>query len=80
VSCTSFALVVIASVVLAAVAYGVWRVLDEALGRSLPAQLASVGAALAAGGLAYVAVLLRSGQPEARQLVSLFARRFGRTA
>jgi len=35
---------------------------------------------LAAGGLAYVAVLLRSGQPEARQLVSLFARRFGRTA
>ena len=44
------------------------------------AQLIAVGAALAAGGLAYVAVLLRSGQPEARQLVGLFARRFGRTA
>jgi len=76
----SCVVIVGASVVLGLIAYGVWYGLDSVLGRSLIAQLVAVGAALAAGGLAYVAVLLRSGQPEARQLVSLFARRFGRTA
>ena len=45
------------------------------LGRSLPAQLVAVGVALALGGLAYAAVLLRSGLPEARQILDLFARR-----
>ena len=76
----SCVVIVGASVVLGLIAYGVWYGLDSVLGRSLIAQLVAVGAALAAGGLAYVAVLLRSGQPEARQLVGLFARRFGRTA
>jgi putative peptidoglycan lipid II flippase len=47
-------LIAAASLVLAAVAWPVWRGLDEALGRSLGGQLASLGAALAAGGLAYV--------------------------
>ena len=76
----SCVVIVGASVLLGLIAYGVWYGLDDLLGRSLIAQLISVGAALTAGGLAYLAVLLRSGQPEARQLVGLFARRFGRTA
>jgi hypothetical protein len=50
------------------------------LGRSLPAQLISVGGALALGGAAYAAVLLRSRLPEAQQILDLFARRFKRSA
>jgi putative peptidoglycan lipid II flippase len=69
-----------ASALLGLVAYGAWYGLDSLLGRSLPAQLISVGMALAAGGLVYAAVLLRSGLPEARQIVDLFARRFDRSA
>jgi putative peptidoglycan lipid II flippase len=71
-------LIAAASALLGVVAYGVWYGLDSLLGRSLPAQLISVGLALAVGGLVYGAVLLRSGLPEARQIVDLFARRFGR--
>jgi putative peptidoglycan lipid II flippase len=69
-------LIAAASALLGIVAYGVWYGLDSLLGRSLPAQLISVGLALAAGGLVYGAVLLRSGLPEARQIADLFARRF----
>ena len=70
-------LMLAAAALLGAVAYGAWYGLDSLLGRSLPAQLISVGVALALGGLVYAAVLLRSGLPEARQIVDLFARRFG---
>jgi putative peptidoglycan lipid II flippase len=73
------AVMVAASVLLGLVAYGAWYGLDQLLGRSLPAQLVSVGAALALGGLAYAAVLLRSGLPEARQILDLFTRRASRT-
>jgi putative peptidoglycan lipid II flippase len=67
-------LVTVASATLAAVAYPVWRVLDDALGRSLGAQLISVGAALFAGGSAYLIScrLLRIRELEA--LLSLRAR------
>jgi putative peptidoglycan lipid II flippase len=51
----SFLLVTLAAVPLAVVSYGVWRVLDDALGRSLLAQIASLGTALVAGTLAYLA-------------------------
>jgi putative peptidoglycan lipid II flippase len=44
-----------AGALLAAVAYGCWYGLDEALGRSLAAQAAAVGAAIAAGVGAYAA-------------------------
>jgi putative peptidoglycan lipid II flippase len=71
--------IVAASALLGLVAYGVWSGLDSLLGRSLPAQLASVGLALGCGGVAYAAVVLRSGLPEARQIVDLFARRFRRS-
>ena len=48
------------------------------LGRSLPAQLVSVAAALAAGGAAYAAAMLRSGLSEVRQIQALFAARMPR--
>jgi putative peptidoglycan lipid II flippase len=69
-------LMLAAAALLGVVAYGAWYGLDSLLGRSLPAQLISVGVALALGGLVYAAVLLRSGLPEARQIVDLLARRF----
>ena len=43
-----------AALVYGAVAFGVWWALDEALGRSFPAQLVSVFGALAVGGAAYL--------------------------
>jgi len=45
----------VATVYCTAAAFGVWWPLDQLLGRSLPAQLASVGLGLAAGAGAYLA-------------------------
>jgi putative peptidoglycan lipid II flippase len=45
----SFVLVSVASAVLAAVSWSVWRLVDDAVGRSLPGQLVSVGLGLALG-------------------------------
>jgi putative peptidoglycan lipid II flippase len=73
------ALMIAAAALLGGVAYGTWYGLDELLGRSLVAQLLAVGLALGLGGLAYAAVLLRSGLPEARQILDLFTRRAART-
>jgi len=70
----ALALVTIAAAVLAAVAYPVWRLLDEALGRSLGAQLASVGTALVAGGLAYLFSCRLLGVRELEALLSLRTR------
>ena len=51
----SFVRITIASLVLGGVAYGVWRALDEALGSSsFVAQLVSLTAALAVGGVVYL--------------------------
>jgi putative peptidoglycan lipid II flippase len=49
----AFALIVLASAVLGGVAYGTWRGLDEAFGRSLAAQIFSVSSAIVTGGVAY---------------------------
>jgi putative peptidoglycan lipid II flippase len=46
--------VVVASTVVAAVAWSVWRPLDDALGRTFPAQAVSLGTALAAAIAVYV--------------------------
>jgi putative peptidoglycan lipid II flippase len=67
-----------AAAVLGAVAYGVWWGLDEALGRSLVAQVISVGGGLAAGTLAYAGIVLALRIPEARQIVQLIGSRLGR--
>ncbi len=67
-------LVTVASAALALVAYAVWRGLDEALGRSLGAQIASVGAGVAAGGAAYLISCRLLGIRELEALLSLRAR------
>jgi putative peptidoglycan lipid II flippase len=61
-----------ASAALAAVAYGVWALLDELLGRSLPAQLISVGTALLAGTAVYVLGVRQV--PEAASLLARLRR------
>jgi putative peptidoglycan lipid II flippase len=67
----SFLLVALASLALAAVSYGVWRLLDEALGRSLLGQLVSVGTALVVGGAAYLGAARLLRVPELATLLSL---------
>lgn len=60
-----------ASAVLGAVAWLVWALLDEVLGRSLPAQLVSVGGALGAGSLAYARAVLWMEVPEAQAVARM---------
>lgn len=50
-----FAQTLVASAFLAAWGFGLWHALDGVLGRSIPAQVASLGAATAMGALAYLA-------------------------
>ena len=71
----AFVLITVASAVLAGVSYGVWRLLDEALGRSLGAQIASLGAALVAGFGAYAISCRLLGVRELEALLSLRSRR-----
>jgi hypothetical protein len=63
-----------ASVVLAAVCYAVWRPLDDALGRAFPAQVLSLGTALAAGLAAYLISCRLLGVRELNALLSLRSR------
>jgi putative peptidoglycan lipid II flippase len=65
------ALVCVASVLLAGVAYGVWYGLDQALGRSFWAQLVSLVAALAAGIAFYLFSCKLLGVRELHTLLSL---------
>jgi putative peptidoglycan lipid II flippase len=66
--------VVVASALLAGVAYLVWYGLDEALGRGTAAQLVSVGGGLLAGAAAYFAAVVALRVPEAAQIVRLVRR------
>jgi putative peptidoglycan lipid II flippase len=70
--------IIIASALLAGVSWVVWRLLDDVLGVSLPAQILSVGAAAAAGVLVYVRAVLVMRIPEAHQVSSLIRSRLGR--
>jgi putative peptidoglycan lipid II flippase len=67
-------LVTLASAVLGAVSYALWWGLDEALGRSTVAQIVSLGAALAAGGVAYLISCRLLGVRELDALLSLRTR------
>jgi putative peptidoglycan lipid II flippase len=69
-----------ASALLAGVSYAAWWLLDQALGRSLPAQIVSIGVALALGAAGYVAAVLALRIPEARQIADLIVRRLNRGA
>jgi hypothetical protein len=63
-----------ASIVYGAVAFGVWWLLDEALGRAFPAQVVSVFGALAVGGVAYLFSARLLGVRELNALLSLRSR------
>jgi putative peptidoglycan lipid II flippase len=67
--------VTIASAALAGVSYGVWYVLDQALGRGLVGQVISLGAGLGAGALVYAAAITLFRIPEAHQIWRLLRRR-----
>jgi putative peptidoglycan lipid II flippase len=66
-----------AAALLGGVAYGVWYGLDEALGRSLVAQIVSVGTALVAGFGTYAAAVWAMRLPEALQIKRLLMSRRG---
>jgi putative peptidoglycan lipid II flippase len=70
--------ILVASVVLAAGSWVVWTLFDTVLGRSLPAQVITVGAAAGAGLWLYVRAVLAMRVPEARQLHGLVAGRLRR--
>jgi putative peptidoglycan lipid II flippase len=67
-----------ASGLLAGVSYGVWYGLDQALGRSLPAQAVSLGIGIVAGIAVYAAAVFALRVEEAHQIRRLVAGRFGR--
>jgi putative peptidoglycan lipid II flippase len=70
--------IAIASAVLAAVSWGVWRLLDSLLGGGVPAQIIAVGGGAIAGGLVYMRAVLLMRIPEARQVRRLVLSRFRR--
>jgi putative peptidoglycan lipid II flippase len=65
----------LASAALAAVSYFAWEALDDALGRGLGGQIASLGLALLAGAIVYCVAVLALRVPEARQITRLVRRR-----
>jgi putative peptidoglycan lipid II flippase len=66
--------ITIASAALAAVSWGVWHLLDDALGRGLAAQIIALGSGLALGGIAYVAVAKLLRVAELEQIMRLLRR------
>jgi len=64
----------LAAAVLAGASYGVWYLLDDALGASTLGQIASLGGGLAVGGAIYLGVVLALRVPEARQLLGVLKR------
>lgn len=67
--------ITIAAAALAGVGWVVWDVLDQILGRGLVGQIVSLGTALAAGGLVYVAVAKLLRVAELEQMSRLLLRR-----
>jgi putative peptidoglycan lipid II flippase len=74
----AIARILLACVVLAAVSYGVWHAVDALLGRSLPAQIISVGSGLTAGIVIYCGAVLRMRLEEAEQIRELVRARLRR--
>ncbi len=67
--------VIAASVALAGASYFVWDLLDEALGRGAGSQILSLGIALTAGALVYLAAVIALRVPEANQALRVLRRR-----
>jgi putative peptidoglycan lipid II flippase len=70
--------ILLASGLLAGVAWVVWRLLDDLLGSSLIAQIVSMGAAGGAGLFVYVRAVLAMRVPEAHQVHRLIVNQLGR--
>jgi putative peptidoglycan lipid II flippase len=70
--------ILIASALLAGVSWVVWKLLDELLGDSLPAQVVGVGGAGVAGVLVYTRAVLAMRIPEAHQVGNMLRARLGR--
>jgi putative peptidoglycan lipid II flippase len=64
-----------ASAALAGAGYGVWYLLDQALGRDLVGQIVSLGAGLGVGALVYAVAITALRIPEAHQIWNLLRRR-----
>ena len=67
----AFVKIVVASAVVAVVSYAVWRGLDTELGRSVGAQIVSLGLAIAGGVVAYALACRTLNVHELRALLSL---------
>ncbi len=67
--------ITVASAALAGVAFGVWDVLDQALGRGLAGQIVSLGSALGLGALVYLAAAKLMKIAELEQIMRLLRRR-----
>jgi hypothetical protein len=70
--------ITVATILMAALARGVWVGLDDLLGRSLAAEIFAVGIASAAAIALYGRLVLWMRVPEARQIQSLVLQRLGR--
>jgi peptidoglycan biosynthesis protein MviN/MurJ (putative lipid II flippase) len=70
--------ILVATVIMATVARGLWTLLDGVLGRSLAAQLVSVGLAITAACMIYAKAALTMRIPEARQIEALVVGRVRR--
>jgi putative peptidoglycan lipid II flippase len=67
--------ITIAAAALAAVSFGIWDILDSALGRGLLGQIVSLGSGLALGGIVYVGVARLLRIKELDQILRLVRRR-----
>jgi putative peptidoglycan lipid II flippase len=67
-----------ASIILAAVSWGVWDALSHVLGHSVAAQIVEVGAAATIGGFIYMRAVLRMAIPEAHQVQDMLLSRLRR--
>jgi putative peptidoglycan lipid II flippase len=70
--------ILVASVLMAAVAWVVWTGVDQVVGRSLPGQIVSVGIAVGLALALYAKAVLAMRIPEARQIHQLVAGRVRR--
>jgi putative peptidoglycan lipid II flippase len=70
--------IAVASALLAGISWVVWYAFDAVLGKSLPAQIISMGAAAGVGVLVYMRAVLTMHIPEAHQVNRLIRARLGR--
>jgi len=70
--------ILVATAIMAAVAWAIWLGIDRLLGRSLPAQIVSVGVALSVACALYAKTVLVMRVPEARQIEALLMSRLRR--